>query len=279
MFRTCVAWTAAIALLTALAFAGVDRQQPLVQPDEAIALFNGENLDGLYTWLGDTGYDDPRDVFTVADGQIRISGDGFGYLATERAYRDYRLVVEFRWGDRNWRHRVGKARDAGIFLHSVGPDGNSYDGDGAFRAAIECQVMEGATGDLMLIRGHDADGEPIPTQLTADVADERDDDGWYTWQPAGEPVTITDWGRLNWRNKSDDWADEFGFRGEHDVASPPGEWTRVECVAEGDRISVYVNGELVNQARAVQPRAGAILLQCEGSEIFIRRFELRPLGE
>jgi hypothetical protein len=56
-------------------------------------LFNGENLDGFRTWLVDAGRDDPRGVFTVANGVIRISGDGPGYLATDREFENYRLVT------------------------------------------------------------------------------------------------------------------------------------------------------------------------------------------
>lgn len=71
----------------------------------AVALFNGKNLDGWYTWLVDAKYEDPRKVFSVVNGQLRISGDGFGYLATRESYRNYHLVVEYRWGQRNYSGR------------------------------------------------------------------------------------------------------------------------------------------------------------------------------
>jgi len=41
-------------------------------------------------------------------------------------------------------------------------------------------------------------------------------------------------------------------------------------------LTIFVNGRRVNEAREVFPRSGRILLQCEGSEIFSRRVELRP---
>ena len=49
---------------------------PISPSSGMIRLFNGKNLDGLYTWLNDTRYEDPRKVFTVEDGMIHISGDG-----------------------------------------------------------------------------------------------------------------------------------------------------------------------------------------------------------
>ncbi len=216
-------------------------------------------------------------MFSVVDGELRISGEGLGYLATRRSFRDYRLVVEYRWGDRNHGERAGKARDSGIFLHARGPHGNSFDGGGAFMAAIECQVMEGCVGDLMLIRGRGEDGEWLPLRLTTDVGEERDAAGWPYWRPDGEPFTLERWGRINWRAKDRAWQDRLGFRGARDPDSPAREWTRIECVCRGDRILIRVNGELVVTARDVHPTSGKILLQCEGSEIFFRRVVVERL--
>src|SRR6185295_11280252 len=69
-----------------------------VTPREGTSLFNGKDLSGLTTWLKETQRDDPRKVFEARDGAIRASGEGNGYVATEKEYRDYRLVVEYKWG-------------------------------------------------------------------------------------------------------------------------------------------------------------------------------------
>jgi hypothetical protein len=250
-----------------------------VTPQRLIALFNGTNLAGFYTWLVDCQREDPRGVFTVTNGMIRISGEGLGYLSTDKEYRDYHLVAEFKWGQRNWPwgDRVGKARDSGIFLHSFGPDGNSHDGKGAFKAAIECNLFQGATGDFLLIRGTDANGSALAPRITAEVAPARDAEGWFTWQRGGRRQTIERWGRLNWFGKDPSWRDQLDFRGPHDLESTPNNWTRVECICAGRRITVKVNGTVANEAFDVFPGQGKILLQCEGSEILFRRLELRPL--
>jgi len=245
--------------------------------DKAVPLFNGKDLSGWTTWLGDAKREDPRGVFSVQDGMIRISGDGFGYLATEKEHRDYRLVVEFKWGRANWRGREKNARDSGIFLHSVGPDGNSVDGKGAFRCAIECQVMQGRVGDLMLIKGKDEQGKPIPVGFTAEVAAGRDREGWPTWKKGGEKLVLSQTGRLNWSGIDPDWKDVLDFRGKGDVESAGEEWTKVECVCDGGSIAVSVNGTKVNEGSDGLSRSGRILLQCEGSEIFFRKVELHPL--
>ena len=138
-----------------------------IRPVNHVALFNGRDLTGWSSWLVDAKDRDPRTVFSTHEGAIRISGDGLGYLKTRDQYRDYRLTVEFRWGERNYLDRRDKARDSGVFLHAIGPDGNSYDGKGAYMAAIECQVMQGAVGDLLLIKGRDPNGRDVPVELTA----------------------------------------------------------------------------------------------------------------
>lgn len=248
-------------------------------PTNSVKLFDGKTLELFETWLVDSKHRDPKGVFSVRYGTIRISGDGFGYLATKKAFKDYHLTVEYRWGAKNHRHRVGKARDSGIFLHATGPHGNSYDGNGAYMAAIECNVMEGAVGDILLIKGKDQDDKSIPIQVTADVRKQKDNEGWYTWSPSkqkgGRRVTLDDGGRINWFDKSTGWRDTFGFRGKRDVESKPNQWTKVECICQGGTITIKVNGVTVNQVTDVQPREGKILLQCEGSEVFYRRVDLR----
>ena len=71
-----------------------------VRPERVIRLFNGKDLTGLTTWLRDTKRADPRRVFRVTDGLLHVTGDGFGYLAAETSYRDYRVVLEHKWGRR-----------------------------------------------------------------------------------------------------------------------------------------------------------------------------------
>jgi len=68
-----------------------------------------------------------------------------------------------------------------------------------------------------------------------------------------------------------------GFRGENDIEKPTGEWNRIECIAMDDKISIILNGTLVNQALKVKPSSGRIQIQSEGAEIFFKRIDLTPL--
>jgi hypothetical protein len=177
------------AMIAVVAAAGAEEPSPA---SSACQLFNGTNLAGWYSWLVDTKREDPRRVFSVTNGLLRISGNGLGYLATEQEHSNYRLLVEFKWGSTNWPwgDRIGKASDSGLFLHSVGPDGNSHDGHGAFRAAIECQIMQGATGDFLLIRGTNTDSSLIAPRVTVGVLSERDAEGWPFVSFTGPQETI-----------------------------------------------------------------------------------------
>ena len=130
---------------------------------DEIELFNGKNLKGWTSWLRNSQHEDPDKVFSVVNNTLRISGAGYGYLATKETFENYLLRVEFRWGNQeklDRKDRTGKALDSGLFLHASGPHGNSHDGRGAYMAAIECNIFQGATGDFLLIRGDDAPRQP-----------------------------------------------------------------------------------------------------------------------
>jgi hypothetical protein len=241
-----------------------------IRPREGVTrLFNGKDLTGLHTWLKDTKREDPRKVFTVEDGVIHVSGDGYGYVATNKEYRDYRLIVEYKWGKRT---DGGKyVRNSGILLHGVGPDGGA---GGTWMSCIECQLAQGCVGDLIVIRGKNEKQETIPVRLASDVV--LGPDKHPRWKKGGEPRVFTQ-SQLWWSQHDPDFKELLDTRGKNDVESPLGKWTRVECLCAGKRIQVIVNGTVVNECYDVFPAAGKILLQCEGFEIYFRTFELHPL--
>src|ERR1700722_15069658 len=92
------------------------------------ALFNGKDLSGWTIFIRHADKSDPRSdpkgVFKVEDGIIHISGEEFGCLTTEKEFENYRLTVEFKWGEQKWppRNKPTDRRDSGILMHCVGPD-------------------------------------------------------------------------------------------------------------------------------------------------------------
>lgn len=249
-----------------------------VVPTETINLLPKDLKSVYYTWLADAHYEDPRNIFQMQDdGILRISGDGYGGLVTHKEYSDYYLVLEYRWGTKTWGDRKDRARDSGILLHSQGPDGNfggSKDKPGPWMTSIEFQIIEGGVGDILVLRGKDKDGKEMKALATCEV--ERDRDGEPCWKE-GAPAEEFKSGRINWFGRDPDWTDKLDIRGPQDPDSPGQGWTKIECYAKGDTLTYLVNGVVVNRASRVYPTQGKLLLQTEGAEMFVRKFELQPL--
>ena len=270
----------AILMLFVFASPAITAPQTATRPDNVIHLFDGKSLDGFYTWLVDSRREDPLRVFTVVDQvdgapAVRISGEKWGGIITRDSYRDYRLVVEFRWGLLTWGQRRNATRDSGVLVHAQGADGNTgRDFNGPWMRSIEAQVIEGGVGDIILVAGFEADGARVTPRISARVGKDRD--GEPVFDPNGEAREFES-GRINWYGRDVDWQDRLGFRGRDDVESPYGGWTRLEVVAEGDRITNIVNGKVVNEGYRSSLTGGKILIQSEGAEIFFRRIDLEPL--
>lgn len=233
-----------------------------------LLLFNGKNLDGWYTFIKNRGRNvDPKKVFTVKNGMIRISGEEFGCITSNDEFENYKIMVEFKWGEITWEPRVDKARDSGLLLHSVGEDGGS---DGTWMHSIECQIIEGGTGDFIVV----GDGSR-EFSITCPVASEKQRSS-NVYQPSGDRVTINS-GRINWFARDPEWKDVKGFRGVKDIEKPVGKWNKIECIVKDKEIFIYLNGTLVNHAVDVKPSKGRIQIQSEGAEIFFRSVVLTLL--
>lgn len=251
----------------------------VITPTQVIDLFNGKDLSNFYTWLVDHKFEDPHRVFTVVeqiDGApaIRISGEHWGGIITKNAYSNYHLIVEYRWGLLGWAGRRKASRDSGILLHCQGPEGNSRkDFNGPWMASAECQIIEGGTGDMILVEGYTPEGGQIMCTVKATI---RKTEKGNLWDPKGETATIAG-GRVNWFDKDPDLRSYFGTRGRRDVENPAGLWNRLEVLCKGDTLTYILNGTVVNQAFDSNLTGGKILIQSEGAEIYLRRVELRPI--
>lgn len=233
-----------------------------------VALFNGKDFSGWYSFLKDRGKNnDPLGVFSIQNGLIRISGEEYGAIVTEEEYSDYQLIVDFKWGDKTFEPRKNNARDGGVLLHSVGKDGAF---GGSWMYSLECQIIEGGTGDFIVV-GDRSDS----ISLTSKIKD-TGSTGALVYHPDGKSKRITA-GRIDWYGRDEGWRDDLGFRGRSDVENAIGEWNTLKCIVIGDKISVYLNGVLVNEAFNVNPSRGRIQIQSEGAEMFVRKIELSAL--
>lgn len=256
-------------------------QSPIIIPTETIKLFNGKDLTNFYTWLVDKHFDDPERVFSVVDNvdgapAIRVSGERWGAFITKNRYANYRLIVEFRWGLLTWDKRRAAAKDSGILLHGQGSEGNMQkDFNAPWMRSIECQIIEGGVGDILLLNGYEPDGTMMKTTMTAPIRKDRDGETVYDMN--GTPTDLTGQIRINWFGRDEDWADKIGFRGKADVESETGKWTTLEVICKDGDITNIVNGKVVAAGTKSNLSDGKILFQSEGAEIFFRRIDLEPL--
>ncbi|MGF1580229.1 MAG: DUF1080 domain-containing protein [Gemmataceae bacterium] len=262
MTRTLVCMLSVLLLVGFILLVPSVRAEDVTKP---IKLFNGKDLTNFYTFLAKYGKNkDPEKVFTVKDGMIRVSGRVFGCFVTEKEYENYRLVVEYKWGKETGPKRRFQARDSGVLLHCVGEHSAA---GGVWLESIECQLIEGGTGDFILVRGKNT------PKLTARA--EKRGGQWY-YNPKADPKEF--YGRrVNWFGRSPKWMDIVGFRGKQDVENVLGQWNTLECVCDEGTIINILNGTVVNKGTNASHRKGKILFQSEGAEIFFRRIELMPL--
>jgi len=246
-----------LALIAALAFAGAavprlahaQAAEPIT-PKETIALFDGKTRNDLslfYTWLPKFGREDPDKVFAVVDRidgapAIRVSGQHWGGFVTKADYTNYKLVAEFRWGPVTWAPRADRTRDSGILIHGQGPDGNAAkDFTSPWMRSVEYQIIEGGTGDIILVNGYNRGAtEIIAPKLTATVAANG-----KNWDPAGTAKEFSK-GRIDWQYRDLGWKDVPGFRGAKDVEKPIGEWNRIEAICAGGDVTYFLNGVLIS---------------------------------
>jgi len=153
----------------------------LARGDETpVSLFNGKDLSGWHTFIrhADKSLDprtDPKGVFKVEDGVIHVSGEEFGCLTTDKEFENYRLTLEFKWGEKRYPPREKVKRDSGVLLHCVGPDK-------VWTKSIECQIQEGDCGDFHMVDGTsiEVDGKVTKARVVKKTDAEKPTGEWNT---------------------------------------------------------------------------------------------------
>lgn len=103
-------------------------------------LFNGKDLSGWHSDVPRADKEpDIKPSFAVRDGMLISNGSPQGHLISDAVYRDYRLVVEWRW--------PGKPGNCGVLVHASEPR-MLYK---MFPRSIECQLYVGNAGDFWCI--------------------------------------------------------------------------------------------------------------------------------
>jgi hypothetical protein len=256
------------------------------------SLWNGRDLDGWTTWMRqpEPGSEvpglrrdaqgkylepigsgrDPLNVFTVledVDGRpaIRISGEVFGELRTQRAFKDYHLRLQFKWGTKKWppRDKPETPRDSGLLYHVHAAPGVS---GRTWARSIELQIQEHDVGDLYAV------GSAIAVRAKPRAGTQP---ALYDYDPAGE-----------WTFFSQSQGSAGRCVKQPDNEKPTGEWNTVELIAFGEDAIHIVNGKVVMRLHGplridsdvpASVTSGPIILQSEGAEVFYREIAIRPI--
>jgi hypothetical protein len=209
---------------------------------------------------------DPAHVFSVVqvDGEpaIRVSGEVFGGIISQKEYQNYHLQLQFKWGTKKWPPRDTVVRDSGILYHSQGEIGkvpNSW----SWLPSQECQIQEGDCGDYWAVGN-------ARVKINAVRRGDK-----YVYDPSG-PEILFGYGTEGKPRCFKRMTSEKSL----------GEWNQVDLYILGGQAVHVLNGQTVLVVNASYMHEGdrdktvdkgKIQLQSEGAEIFYRRITLEPL--
>src|SRR5438105_4822598 len=141
--------------------------------------------------------------------------------------------------------------------------------------SFECQMIEGGTGDFIIVGGTGKRSLTVEAEKRPTGEGKKQHEELY-YKPGAAGVTLKS-SRFNWYGRDPLWKDVKGFRGAEDVEKPVGEWNTLECVCDGDKLTYLLNGKVVNAASHASVSKGKLLFQSEGAEVFFRKIDLKPL--
>lgn len=140
---------------------------------------------------------------------------------------------------------AGKPGNCGVLVHATTPR-VLY---GMFPKSLEVQMMHQNAGDFWCI------GEDVTV------------DSMEVYRGPKEKWGVVDGTTRRVRNRTDN------------SEKPLGEWNTMVIECLGNKIMVWVNGDLVNSGYNITTSQGSIAVQAEGSEVEFRKLELTPITQ
>ena len=196
---------------------------------------------------------------------LKVSGEYYGCVFTKENYKNYRLKLKVKFGNKKWEPRTEKLMDAGVLYHSQGKAGVDY--WRAWMLSQEFQIMEGHFGDYWNIANSAIDIRAyIPEGSMNAVADED-----QQFIPFGTNTENTG----------------FCMR-KMKAETPNNGWTEIELVCfEGKSLHI-VNGKVVmvlqnsryfDGKKFIPLTDGKIQLQSEACEVFYKNIKIKPISK
>lgn len=253
------------------------------------SLWNGQNLDNWHTYLG-TQYNaqvdslgntlapygldnDPLQVITVASvdesNAIRITGEAWGMIFTEKVFNNYHLKLKVKWGEKMFPPRENGPRDSGLLYHGFGAPGSANN----WMGSQELQIQQGDMGDYWPVGDVEIDIPSIPYKDKYYIYNEDGDLRTYHYAEILETAT------------QDSLAKRRVYKA-FDAEKPHGQWNDIELIVmDGNSIHI-VNGKVVMRlfnsrigSSQKSLNSGRIILQSEGAEVYYKDIYIRQLAE
>ncbi len=239
-------------------------------------LFNGISLDGWSTFLGshhkEKPYlinEDPNHVFQIIDGNLHLyknhdedSVVQEGYLFTNEEYANYRLRLEYKWGDKKFAQRKNKNKNSGLLFHVQQP----FE---FWPTSTECQIMEGSSGDI-----YAQNYAWFTTTVDSFVIDPQSKKSFPRYSESGS--------QLDYGGKQT----SMRLMNLKRLDNSEG-WNKVEIVVKNNSAEFYINNKLSAKLwniRFIAPEnpeleksltKGRVCLQAEATEIIFRNIEIK----
>jgi len=141
------------------------------QSGDTVALFNKRDLKDGYVYLKDSDAD-PKSVWKIQDGALWCTGEPVGFLRTKEEYRNFKLVLEWRWPE--------KPGNSGVLLRMGGEEK-------VWPLCMEAQLMHARAGDLIGMgcnfnENKAQKGGPISYTPRMNDSNEKEPGGWNTYE-------------------------------------------------------------------------------------------------
>ena len=216
-----------------------------VTPTEKIVLFNGSDLSGWVFACRDSSITDIAHSWSVSNGVIQCNGDPFGYIRTDKPYKNYKLHAEWRWVTDNVPE--GANRNSGFLLHTD-------DSNRVWPPFFECQLHSGNAGDLVLLGGMDCNElKELREQNIREAGDDPD-------KLARAKRTLV-------------------VPRKHETGEKSlGEWNMADITMQDNTSIVWINGVEQNRATGISASSGHICLQSEGAPLEFRNVYIAPIN-
>jgi hypothetical protein len=248
-----------------------------------VTLFNGRDLTGWDAYLSSETAEklipnvDPKNVFTVtnidAQGAIRVSGEVYGAITTQREFENVHFRLDFKWGEKRWPARANVGRDSGILYGCVG-DPNPRT---SWMTSVENNIMEKGVGQWWSVNGAiiDVEGEWITAEneLLIPYKKEGADERNIVYRPGAPLMTASS---------------ANGITPYFDMENVFGNWNTVEVIFwDGNCIHILngrvnlvaVNPRYSREGRWLPLERGKIQLQSEAAEVFFKNIQARRCDE